>query len=127
VCAWNPPAERSIRDQSIAIVTVGVLLTVWAWSDIEARESYESFDAMLTREIRIGRASPNVYLLRGLERMKRDDPCAAEMDFRYSFALAIEREDRERARELGIDALKACSDAKAAAIQSRRGAPETTP
>lgn len=127
VCAWNPPAERSIRDRSIAIVTVGVLLTVWAWSDIEARESYESFDAMLTREIRIGRASPKVYLLRGLERMKREDPCAAEMDFRYSFALAIEREDRERARELGIDALKACSDAKAAAIQSRRGAPETTP
>lgn len=127
VCAWNPPAGHPVRDRGIAIATVAVLLGVWAWSDIEARASYESFDAMLTREIRIGRASARIYLLRGLERMKHDDPCAAEMDFRYSFALAIENDDRERARELGIDALAACSDAKAAAVKSRRGPPAPTP
>ncbi|MFZ1866828.1 MAG: hypothetical protein WAU39_21580 [Polyangiales bacterium] len=123
VCAWNPPAERSTRAAVFAVVSIGVLLVVWAWSDIEAQADYESFDAMLTREIRIGRASAKVYLLRGLERMKHDDPCAAEMDFRFSFAMATETEDRDRARMLGIDALQACSDTRAAAIKAKRGEP----
>jgi hypothetical protein len=127
VCAWNPPAERSSRAQVIAVAIVGMLWAVWAWSDIAARDSYESFEAMLTREIRIGRASARVYLLRGIERMKHDDPCAAEMDFRFSFAMATRSNDRERARELGIDALAACSDFKAAAVKAKHGPPNAPP
>jgi hypothetical protein len=105
------------------VVSAGALLVVWSWSDIAARAHYASFEAVLTREIRIGRASTEVYLLRGLERMKHGDPCAAEMDFRSSFALAIDTADRERARELGIEALEACSDARAQEIKSKHGAP----
>lgn len=123
VCAWNPPAERSSQARWVAVVSAGALLVVWSWSDIAARAHYASFEAVLTREIRIGRASTEVYLLRGLERMKHGDPCAAEMDFRSSFALAIDTADRERARELGIEALEACSDARAQEIKSKHGAP----
>jgi hypothetical protein len=123
VCAWNPRPDRSQQAVVAAVASIGALLVVWSWSDIAARAHYESFDAMLTREIRIGRASAEVYLLRGLERLDDDDPCAAEMDFRSSFALAVDTADRERARQLGIEALQACSDAKAAAVKAKHGGP----
>ena len=123
VCAWNPPAENSARATVAAAVIVSALIAVWSWSAVESRSNYASFEAMLTREIRIGRASAEVYFLRGVERMKNDDPCAAEMDFRFSFAMALDAEKRERARKLGIDALHACSDAKAEAVKSKHGDP----
>ncbi|KPK16071.1 MAG: hypothetical protein AMJ62_07265 [Myxococcales bacterium SG8_38] len=123
VCAWNPPAERSTPAAVVATVIVSALIAVWSWSAVEARSDYESFEAMLTREIRIGRASAEVYFLRGVERMKHEVPCAAEMDFRFSFAMAVDPEKRERARKLGIDALQACSDAKAEGVKSRHDAP----
>lgn len=121
VCAWNPRVERTSTANVIATICVGFLIAVWSWSAIEARASYDDFESMLTHQIRIGRASADVYMLRGIERMHRDDPCAAEMDFRFSFALATKTEQRERARELGIEALHACSDAKAEAIKAREG------
>lgn len=113
VCAWvSPKREPGQRDWAAAASVVAALL-FFCWGAVSTRASYDDFESMLTREIRIGRASAKVYRLRGVERMGRQDPCAAEMDFRSSFALAMSELERAQARELGLDALHACSDAKA--------------
>lgn len=123
VCAWNPPGQITGRVAAAAAVSVIALLAAWSWSSISARESYDDFEAMLTREIRLGRASGQIYMLRGIERMKRGDPCAAEMDFRSSYALETNETRRAEAQELGVRALQACMALKAAAIKSGQPIP----
>ncbi len=113
VCAWVPPETATDRVDLAAAASLVAVLLFWCWGSVSARESYDDFESMLTREIRIGRASARVYRLRGVERMGRQDPCAAEMDFRSSFALAMTEQERAQARELGLDALHACSDTMA--------------
>lgn len=123
VCAWTPAERSSGKLDMAAAAGVTALLLFWSWSAISARASYDDFESMLTREIRIGRASAKVYQLRGMERMDRKDPCVAEMDFRSSFALARSDSARAQARELGLEALHACSDEKAEAPASKPEAP----
>lgn len=113
VCAWaSPEREPGQRDWAAAASFIAALL-FFCWGAVSARASYDDFESMLTREIRIGRASAKVYRLRGVERMGRQDPCAAEMDFRSSLALAMSELERAQARELELEALHACSDTKA--------------
>jgi hypothetical protein len=126
VCAvgsWNPPGEPTKRVAIVASASIVALLAVWSWSAIAARKSYDDFEAMLTREIRIGRASGQIYMLRGVERMKRDDPCAAEMDFRSSYALETNEMRRAEAKDLGLRALEACTALSADAVRSKHGIP----
>ena len=109
VCAWQPSGQASSGVTIMALASIGFLLVAWSWSAISARASYDDFEAMLTREIRIGRASGYVYFLRGVERLKREDPCAAEMDFRASLALEKSPAKRAQAKELGLRALGLCN------------------
>ena len=113
VCAWTSPKQEPGRRDLAAAAGVVATLSFFCWVSVSQRASYDDFESMLTREIRMGRASAKVYRLRGVERMRRQDPCAAEMDFRSSFALAMTERERAQARELGLDALHACADTKA--------------
>jgi hypothetical protein len=113
VCAWASPVREPGQGDWAAAASVIAVLLFFSWGAVSARASYDDFESMLTREIRIGRASAKVYRLRGVERMGRQDPCAAEMDFRSSFALAMSEHERAQARELGLEALHACSDRQA--------------
>jgi hypothetical protein len=126
VCAvgsWNPPGQPTRRVAAIAAVSIVALIAVWSWSAIATRQSYDNFEALLTREIRVGRASGHIYMLRGIERMKRGDPCAAEMDFRSSYALETNETKRVKARELGLRALEICTALSADAVRSKHANP----
>lgn len=123
VCVWQAPEDKPAVAKLSAAASVAALLAFWSWGAISARPSYESFEAMLSREIRVGRASGYVYFLRGVERMKREDPCRAEMDFRSSFALETSEAKRGQARAFGLRALEACSAVQQEALPSEPKAP----
>ncbi|MFZ1863235.1 MAG: hypothetical protein WAU39_03345 [Polyangiales bacterium] len=84
------------------------LFGFWSWAAAIAVADYDDFEHMLSREITIGRASGYVCFLRGIERLKRHDPCSAALDFERSAALEPNPDRRQQAYEFAARARRAC-------------------